>query len=1029
MSINIAQFKDRISAESGFTSAEIISDSIIRALRTAGDSPYAVFYFDLAQDLPDSQENLTKYQDRVLGKQYFEGRKSLQWSNYLYFVTSKERLASGALQSSKELIERDRNYARKFVISEDEFESVIKPSSLAASSASPETSILSTWVELLAQEGLDEAILSDDDLPTRMELVEKSKKGAAKDRKLPKIISNIKKEPFISALELKTFRRFPVQRKYEFGSVNLFYGANGTGKTSLMEAIETFYCGKNKRNRNDNAPYELISLLADNRSESVTNARKPKIFRGRNLAWYGQAEVKTNDLCLSFAQFNFLDTDAAVSLAESTTRIEEDLSKLLVGPDASKVWHDIERVAEAVASKIRDLRPRENQYKEEISQLSLQLKQSGSIKQESDSIRIRLVAMMDRLKWNFGQIDIDSFASHVVETLSELESLLHEAATLIWTESPITTDGMKIYSTEAKSKIAKMETIIEEMDLTLKREKLSLLNGKTIQEALKFAVQAKNFINAGLPVRLAELSQLNTSLSNYANLLAGFDDNEIKDFSPLESDMNLGKYCETVTASRVAAETSLKEAKRKQADFTKLRDKSYGLAQQLREVASKILETNQKPDECPLCHTSFSPGELLKHINIDVEQHAEAIGQSLLGQLRELELALLAAVAKEAMSARFLKFRDYASIKFDVSVGSVLIDINKTETERTEIQNRIKLINTELLSLEAQAISIASWKQINDRLIELKYPLKVISLEEVDLLIASIQSELESSSNLLSEIKVKIQNLQKDAESIISVPDSNLRSIKDALSELKEKLTLTETICEKLLSFLTKIPWPGSRPIGELSIEVAAIRNVANELQTAAGKEKEAKSNFNDWTKRKVSVAASLLSLQSRIKRLNEVNATFDTIRTKHSLESAMELALRRNHAGIEAIFSKIHAPTDFRGLGLSLGTLIRKSDGSQAKLSQISTGQRAAFALSIFLAQNAQLTVAPPVILIDDPIAHVDDLNSLSFLDYLREVVLTGKRQIFFATANDKLAALFERKFDFLGTLGFRRFDFKRES
>jgi hypothetical protein len=130
MSINVAKLRDRISAESSFFSAEIINDSVIRALRQAGDSPYAVYYFDLAQNLPDSQEALTQYQDQVLGKQYFEGRKSLQWSNYLYFVTSPQRLASGALQASKELIERDRNYARKFVISENEIDSVIKPSLL-----------------------------------------------------------------------------------------------------------------------------------------------------------------------------------------------------------------------------------------------------------------------------------------------------------------------------------------------------------------------------------------------------------------------------------------------------------------------------------------------------------------------------------------------------------------------------------------------------------------------------------------------------------------------------------------------------------------------------------------------------------------------------------------------------------------------------------------------------------------------------------------------------------------------------------
>jgi chromosome segregation protein len=87
-----------------------------------------------------------------------------------------------------------------------------------------------------------------------------------------------------------------------------------------------------------------------------------------------------------------------------------------------------------------------------------------------------------------------------------------------------------------------------------------------------------------------------------------------------------------------------------------------------------------------------------------------------------------------------------------------------------------------------------------------------------------------------------------------------------------------------------------------------------------------------------------------------------------------------------------------------------------------VSSGQRAAYVLSIFLALNSRLKFAPPVILIDDPIAHIDDLNTLSFLDYLRDIAIAGQRQIFFTTANDKIAALFERKFDFLGPDGFQR-------
>jgi recombinational DNA repair ATPase RecF len=64
------------------------------------------------------------------------------------------------------------------------------------------------------------------------------------------------------------------------------------------------------------------------------------------------------------------------------------------------------------------------------------------------------------------------------------------------------------------------------------------------------------------------------------------------------------------------------------------------------------------------------------------------------------------------------------------------------------------------------------------------------------------------------------------------------------------------------------------------------------------------------------------------------------------------------------------------------LKKVTRKNNDADAKLTEISTGQRAAYALSLFLAQNSQLTSAPPVMLIDDPIAHLDDLNALSFLD-----------------------------------------------
>jgi DNA repair protein SbcC/Rad50 len=73
-------------------------------------------------------------------------------------------------------------------------------------------------------------------------------------------------------------------------------------------------------------------------------------------------------------------------------------------------------------------------------------------------------------------------------------------------------------------------------------------------------------------------------------------------------------------------------------------------------------------------------------------------------------------------------------------------------------------------------------------------------------------------------------------------------------------------------------------------------------------------------------------------------------------------------------------------------------------------------------LALNRSAESAPPVLLIDDPVAHIDDLNALSFLDYLRDLAVSTRKQIFFATADARLAALFQRKFEFLGSERFKK-------
>lgn len=126
-------------------------------------------------------------------------------------------------------------------------------------------------------------------------------------------------------------------------------------------------------------------------------------------------------------------------------------------------------------------------------------------------------------------------------------------------------------------------------------------------------------------------------------------------------------------------------------------------------------------------------------------------------------------------------------------------------------------------------------------------------------------------------------------------------------------------------------------------------------------------------------------------------------------------------------VFSRIHSPREYEYVG-NPGVLLQTADGHDARtLDQVSTGQRAAFALSIFLARNRTAASAPPFLLIDDPIAHIDDLNALSFLDYLRDLAVNSGRQIFFATADTRVASLFSKKFSFMGE-AFRTINLVRE-
>lgn len=1025
--LNISQLNDRVTAR--FHNCELLTESVLYFARIDGDIPYAACYLDIGQRLPDSEDVLTRYQDELLGDRYFQGRKSLQWNTYLYFVVSESLLSSRKIAAFRDLIERDRKYARKFIISAAELEDLFREPLIAPPDTTPRVNVVTLWTQRLEESGLDRAILGDYELPERLALIESSSPP-------PKPVAHeprVKVEPAqeIRSLELVRYRRFPHVRKFEFGRVNLICGQNGSGKTSLLEAIELYYCGKNKRNPDGLSPYELKVVRADGEDDVVTKRRREESFRDRNLAWYGQSDWKLDSLVLCFAQFNFLNTDAALGLIDFADHIKEDLSKLLLGADTARVWENIKDVQEAISFKLEELEPGMKLMGEELRNLEKLLRTFNRV-QESDSLLARIEKMHAEQRWSLPSGGKEQVAGRLVAELQELVQLLGQMSELHRVASPVSVETLSQYCADAKTYLEEQGP--ELVQILSKQQDLQAAT-KPCEEASSLAKELFRLMQAGVPGRIADKQKEAKRVAVYADQLAGLDSTRLRSYmatSGLPKDISVSALCEQATRNRKSAEQELNDARVYYENYTKQSDQSLHLFLELHATATKILEHSEHQDDCPLCHTHFDQGLLKEKIEVQIREGLEQRGQEFFKKVKAKMKELQDAQALELAAQGLKQFCRKSRRSEDTSLSAALTYLQTAEKELGNARWKLDIVNRELKDLgEDQGLSEGRLHEVTSRLAELERAPKSLTLPAVERLVRSLSEELTRLANARQTAEKEAKATRRTIASgpfatHLNFLDAGTSSLEDDLSQVREQVTNVETHLMRLNRFAKTFPWPRSARLSQFAVVAESLHNMAVKFQEVLNTEKEKEAKRNETTQQIARLQQSFLELKPRVNRLKKARAILKGLQVR-SFDKAMQSAYDELRKAIETIFARIHSPAEFQGLGKKLNTLIRKGDKKTAKLNEISTGQRAAFALSVFLAQNAQLSDGPPVILIDDPIVHIDDLNALSFLDYLREIALKRQRQIFFATANEKLAVLFERKFDFLGPQYFRRFDLTR--
>lgn len=1027
MNPRIDDFKSRV--QQVYPDVTQVDDSVLRFYKcTVDDVPYAVCYLDFADSLPTTELDLRSYVERVFGSHYFDEQRSLQWNHYLYFIRDAHTLQERVAGNARRMIEDNREYARKFVIDESGLDCILRPSNVQSNTGLRQIDVASKWADVLEQPHLIEAVFGQHSLADRMRLIDGTKAPAEQSDDPPRAEPQEHGLlPCIRKIEFSEYRPCLEDRMLQFSDVNLLFGANGSGKTSLLEAIELYYCGRTRRNPSIEENYRFKVETEEGTSTTVTSGRTEQEFRNRARAWFGVNEPRNRPsrLCDAFGRFSFLDTDAAIDLARNDNgSIEFDLARLLVGSEASVVWQIIERLADDVATDMRREEKRKSEVDLRLESAQKAITDYGKIKKESDSLHTALLEALRRNNWLPDDRERDNILGFLVEQMSEFRSVAQQILELKWLKSPVTLDVCQQYLSSVQEVIVAQQAEVEQFE-TLNAHQAQVESEKVqIEKVVALLTEIEPYIEARVERRHDELSEQRLVVSQTAEYLTGIDDQLLGVARSLPSDQLIAELEDASAHERARLDLSLRDAKDSLNTFTSVRDQSNALAQQLRRIAMDIIG-DQPANECPLCHTRFAPGELAQSMAMGVDKHVEATAQKLLSNVSRLEKDLSEAESIERAVSLIGRFCVCIQLSKSVSVETALSRIAEYRTQLRDGRGRIDALISEEKALRASGLTHERMNQIHSKLELLGHTRRVQSQEDY----ATFRADVEKRRRALLE---EILTVTKDKERIRAAVQPILNgfgakadNLRKGLAELEGHYARTEAVYSRLIEFATQFGWSRSKPVAKWIVEAETVVNLAANFQTALGKERFDEDRYADLLQQKSEIELESKRIADRVTRLSDASKSFSKLQRDHSLTIVTQSAMETNRKTIEDIFSQIHSPAEFTRIEYCEGgwSVDRKRDDKRVRLTQISTGQRAAFALSVFLAQNAQLRAGPSVILIDDPIAHVDDLNCLSFLDYLRDVALMGTRQIFFATASDKLVSLFSRKFDFLGDK-FKRVD-----
>lgn len=1009
--------------------AKSVAPGVVRAERSRPlGQPFAIYYFALSKSLQEWAERLEELQDEVLGPGYYESGGHLRWNQYLYLLAPEEERKAAKFDDWKRAIERNRSYARKFVLTEGQLDQVLKmlDPPAEASQSVPSKDVVARWTEHLVEKNLgvvlDQLTLADT-VRAIAEAREQGEPQRAPSVQTPRSAHPLSKS-FLSSLHIKSFREWPGLKEFDnFGTVNLIVGSNGVGKTSFLEAIEYLYCQENVRTDSVPAKAEVRGLLRGSKEWVVTkNPAHAAEGKQRNLDWYGQRDLRGSTLANSFARFNFLATDDAALQGQKSAKVsfEDMLARIVAGPQASELWDHICRLQPLLSTELA--RSRELKAAAVDKQNALQVTVDTLRRKVDPSAAIVPTLIQDfaRIGWRTplpSDFDDAALVSELGRAASILNELLHPALADVGDNALDIGNSLAVrlaLSDELEPRVAAVAS--SEFARRAIDAELAGINAD-----IAVLRQIRAAMDAGALQTRELLSRIRIDLRSRRRALDPFVE-VLTVAQTFSSSRNLDVELESCESELARLIVQIEDAEKELVVRRRQQSEISSLLAEIRSGAERLLEVSPDHTNCPVCTASYAPEELRRRLTLAMSILGEDSTASLLTDLSERRsrqghiedrLKWLKKLASYVMTMGLSSSQSTEAIVNQVIADRDKVEeLGKQEAASAETMSRLAVAGFDDITLDRASAYAAKLQVSTSDLVEIDRKLAEFERaaedgrQKVAALVDSIGAACDEIRRLSGDAAdSRVEDLVQAAR--VKVAAASRASA--LLSELRQFIDLAESAsladCRSAIRSALQTAEEIGRMRRETRESASALRANEESLTTA-------KRDVDRW--------------DLRASRFEVASEAVDSIIRSESLIDATDQELATAQAEINLVFRQIHAPQEFSFRRDAQAPLIRDVTGAVATLRDMSTGQRAALVMSIFLAMNGRLQTAPPIMLLDDPVAHIDDFNALSFLDHLRDIAIGGRRQIFYATADTRMASLFEHKLAFLGD-EFRGFELSR--